>query len=135
MGAMEICKTKSEVNLGYVKLDVLDSCIVRSTYAEDTTLDVARAHAVNKAIGEMTDGKAMLQMFVACPGLDVEKDVREWGVTEEANKYTIASAVVCNSLAHRLLGNFFIKVQKPLRPTKMFSSEEEAIVWLKSFLN
>lgn len=125
---------KGKVDLGFVDLELIDKHIIRSKYNYDVTLDLEKAKLVHKKIGELSNGKAMLQLFIACPGLDVEKEVREWGAIEDSNKYTIASAIVCNSLAHKLLGNFFIKVQKPLRPTKMFSSEEEAVIWLKSFI-
>ena len=88
------------------------------------------AKEVNRQIGILTNGKAMPQLFIACPGLSVSKEVREWGVTDSANKYTLTSAVVCNLLSHRIIGNFLIRVQKPPRPTKMFSNFEGAVEWL-----
>lgn len=113
-----------------LNLYVIAPGIVVSEYKADFELDLDFALEINSKIGELTKGKAMPQLFIACPGLSVSKEVREWGVTEVANQYTLTSAVVCNLLSHRILGNFLIKVQRPPRPTKMFSSMNGAIDWL-----
>lgn len=118
-----------------VEYDVLDIYmihpgIVVSEYKSEFELDIEFAKEVNQQIGILTNGKPMPQLFIACPGLSVSRAVREWGATEEANRYTLSSAVVCDLLSHRIIGNFLIRVQKPPRPTKMFSNQEEAIEWL-----
>lgn len=118
-----------------IQYDVLDLYmihpgIVVSEYKADFELNLDFAIEVNRQIGILTNGRAMPQLFIACPGLSVSKEVRDWGVTDSANKYTLASAVVCNLLSHRIIGNFLIRVQKPARPTKMFSNYEDAIEWL-----
>jgi hypothetical protein len=33
-----------------------------------------------------------------------------------------------------VLGNFYLGLNKPLVPTRLFTSEEEAQAWLRSFL-
>lgn len=47
--------------------------------------------------------------------------------------YTKADALVGNSLALRLVGNFYLKINKPVRPTKLFSDKAAAIEWLQGF--
>ena len=34
----------------------------------------------------------------------------------------------------RAIGNFFLGLNKPLMPTRLFTSEEEALAWLKTFV-
>lgn len=43
-----------------------------------------------------------------------------------------AHAIVNDSLATKLLGNFYIKMNKPIVPTKVFSDVDSAIKWLKT---
>ncbi len=43
-----------------------------------------------------------------------------------------ATAVVVDTLAYKLIANFYLKFNKPKRPYKVFSKEEEAIKWLKT---
>ncbi len=41
-------------------------------------------------------------------------------------------ALYVNSLAYRIMANFFIRVDKPPIPTKLFSNRDKAIDWLLS---
>jgi hypothetical protein len=71
-------------------------------------------------------------------------DIREIkGVGLEARRATSYSkifesvkavAIFVKSPLSRFLGNFIIKVNKLPAPTKLFSSEDEALIWLKSYL-
>jgi hypothetical protein len=128
-------KITSEIyDLGGVRLYSIEPGIIVSEYYKDIVLDVHLANKIQHQICRLSGGEAVPHLFVACEGLIVSKQVREWGTTSLANRYTSLSAVVCNELAHRILGNFVIKVQKPFRPTKMFSTPESAIEWLHSKL-
>ena len=62
------------------------------------------------------------------------KETREFSVTERGMKYSLAEAYVFSSLSHKILANFYIKINKPPVTTKFFNEEEEAVKWLKSFL-
>ena len=48
--------------------------------------------------------------------------------------YSLASAFITSSISQKLLGNFYLKTFKPERPTKIFNSKEEALIWLKQYL-
>lgn len=50
------------------------------------------------------------------------------------NPYSKADAFVIKSMAQKILANFYIKINKPERPTKFFNNKEEAIIWLKQYL-
>jgi hypothetical protein len=58
--------------------------------------------------------------------------------TTEGNAYSkrnqnsfpkICSAFVTNSLAQRLIANFYLKINKPEHPSKLFKTSEEAEKW------
>lgn len=55
--------------------------------------------------------------------------------SNEMRKLRVADAFVIDSLAQRILGNFYLKFSKPQFPTRLFNSKEEALKWLSSFLN
>lgn len=48
--------------------------------------------------------------------------------------YSKASACIISSVSQKLLGNFYLKINKPQRPYKFFSTKEEATTWLKQYL-
>lgn len=45
----------------------------------------------------------------------------------------IAEAILVETTANRLMANVYVNYNKPRIPTKIFTNEEEAIKWLKSF--
>lgn len=49
------------------------------------------------------------------------------------NPYSIADAFVLSSMSQRILANFYIKINKPERPTKFFNDPETALIWLKNY--
>ena len=61
-----------------------------------------------------------------------EPESRAFSASEEGLKYTMADAMVFNSMAHRLMANFYLKFNKPSRPSKAFTSIESAREWLLS---
>lgn len=51
-----------------------------------------------------------------------------------SNPYSTADAFVIKSMPQRILGNFYLKVTKPERPSRLFNDKDEAINWLKNYL-
>lgn len=68
-------------------------------------------------------------------------DARDGSMTAEARTYAaehgrdyfIASAIISDSLAVRMVVNFFNTFYKHVVPFKMFANEEDARKWLRSF--
>lgn len=48
---------------------------------------------------------------------------------------TNAFGIIIGSTVSRVLGNFYLGINKPVVPTKLFDNEEEATKWLEQFLN
>ncbi len=59
------------------------------------------------------------------------KDAREYIASEEVSNILKADAFVIKGLALRIIGNGYLKINKPKRPTRLFNSKEDAIDWLK----
>jgi hypothetical protein len=49
------------------------------------------------------------------------------------NPYSSADAFVLKSMSQKILANFYLKINKPERPTKFFNDSETALTWLKKF--
>ena len=60
----------------------------------------------------------------------ISKEARELLASKEFAEITIAKALLVRSLGHRIVGQFYIRINKPFIPTKIFSDREEAIKWL-----
>jgi hypothetical protein len=64
----------------------------------------------------------------------VSREAREYYAGEEAAKSGLAAALLIGSPLARAIGNFFMKFNKPVFPVRLFTSETEALAWLKGFL-
>ena len=66
--------------------------------------------------------------------VSIDKSARDYAASEEGLRYSKVEAFVINSLAHKLLANFYMKVNKPSVPTRFFRNKEDAEEWLAEFL-
>ena len=64
---------------------------------------------------------------------EVEDDIKELSASKSGNHYTIADAIVVKSLSQRLIANLYLRFNKPVKPTRIFSDAESAAFWLMSF--
>jgi hypothetical protein len=48
--------------------------------------------------------------------------------------YSKCAAFIVSSISQKLLGNFYLKIYKPQRPTKFFNNKTDAITWLKQYI-
>jgi len=62
---------------------------------------------------------------------DIEPEVREWAADTSGNLYTFCDAIVIRNLAQKIIADFYLKVNKPQMPTKIFYSVEKALDWIK----
>ena len=61
------------------------------------------------------------------------KEARAYTASKQGNLNRIATAFLINSFSGRLRANFYIWFNSPIVPTRIFTSEEKALNWLKSF--
>ena len=60
---------------------------------------------------------------------DVEPEIREWAADSTGNHYTISDAIVIGSLSQKIISDFYLKFNKPVKPTKIFYSLDKAAEW------
>ncbi len=63
---------------------------------------------------------------------ETTKEARDFFATPEAIQNLNAIAVVTDSMIGNMIYNFYLTISKPSLPTKLFKSNEEALLWLKS---
>jgi hypothetical protein len=65
-------------------------------------------------------------------GASVSSEARRAAASEEYSKYTAALALCSDSSYMSIVGNLFLKINKPKAPTRFFEDRESAIRWLQS---
>lgn len=64
----------------------------------------------------------------------MNREARQYYSGPESAKLYVAAALLIDSPVARVIGNFFLGLNKSSIPTRLFSSETEAIDWLRSYL-
>ncbi len=84
------------------------------------------------AFERLADGRKLPLMGVVGVGASIDKDARDHA---KHHNYSLgASAIVVRTRAHWIIGSLFTGLNRVPIPTKVFTSEKEAVVWLKGFL-
>jgi hypothetical protein len=63
-----------------------------------------------------------------------EKEARDYAA-EITPKMIKALALLTNSSLSKMIAEIFMLVKKPPYPTRMFTSEAEALIWIRSYLD
>ena len=63
----------------------------------------------------------------------ISREARVYYANERTASIQRATALLINSPVSRVIANFFMGLNRPLSPTRMFTDEAEAIRWLQTF--
>jgi hypothetical protein len=111
----------------------LENFILIGTFKSEF-VDINIAHEITNYRLEIQKQKSYLLLSNIKAVKSSTKSARDFMASEEGCNGVIAAAVLINSPISNIIGNFFIRVSKPLRPTKLFTNEEDAKKWLSQFV-
>jgi hypothetical protein len=97
-------------------------------------IDRANAEEVMCAVGSMCNGKPRPVLVDMTNVKSMTREARLYFAGPETAAVQAAAALVIKSPLTRALGNFFMGLNKPLIPTRLFTSETDAVAWLRTFL-
>lgn len=81
----------------------------------------------------LTGGKRFLKLVDSRKAYRIKKDARAFIERQNNSDIHIAKAILVSSLISKYLMKFFINIESPKFPQKIFTSEKKAIDWLKTF--
>lgn len=122
------------VELKTATVKLRDDGIMHIHIKEGNEMQLVDAVQVVETMGKLGNRQKFPVLIDCGEFATVDKEVRVFSASKEANIYTLADAVAYHSLAHKLLINFYVNHNKPDVPTKVFPNNEDAIVWLKTFV-
>ena len=64
---------------------------------------------------------------------EISKDARDYFANERTASIQRATALLIGSPISRVIGNFFMGLNKPISPTKLFTDPKKAVQWLQEF--
>jgi hypothetical protein len=94
--------------------------------------ELADAQEATATFNQLARGQKRLLLVDMRLPFSTGQGVREFYATQEANRYVKAIALLIASDTGRIIGNFFLKLNRPPSPCRMFTRPEAALEWLKS---
>lgn len=122
----KIITRSAEISLG-------NDGIVRKKFFNDIDIEVEDGVENLAAVRKLTNDKPYLVLSDGRVNARVSPEARAFSASAEASRNRVAEAMLVNSVATRLTANFYIRFNKPLTPTRIFTDEQKAIEWLKKF--
>ncbi len=108
-----------------------DDGIVRVKVKPNIEISLQDAQAAIRAVSNVCGGKRCPALVDMRGLVGMDRGARLYFAGEETAKVESAAALIIESLLSKAIGNFFMGLNKPIIPTRLFTSEEEALAWLK----
>lgn len=123
--------TSKEIKIKSATIRLLSPGIVETIIADYTTLDCENVLKIKETNLELTGGLPYAVLVDSGMFTGITQEARELSASSEFSQNTIAKALLVRSLGHRIVGEFYIRVNKPKIKTKIFADRTKAIEWLQ----
>ncbi len=124
----EVIETKT------AKVWLGDDGIIRAIALPDLKVTLEIIKEVNAHIKKLYKGKKV-PVFADIRGVkSITREARLLPSSEDSVNVCSAAALLIGSPLSKVIGNLFIGLNKPPYPTKLFKKEDEAVEWLKGFV-
>ena len=123
-----------EIILAHTHARLRSDGIVLITYPKHFSFTLKDSVESVNAIGQLTKGVPHPILKIPGEYTTVDKDTRLHVAKGDGARFSVAEAFIIKSLAHKLIGNFYLSVEKPQKPTRFFTKVSDAEDWLKTFI-
>lgn len=111
-----------------------DDGIARVIHFPGVELTLADAQETMAAYLKVSKGEKLPLLVDTTEMKSMTRESRLYYASEETAQTGCAVAIIIGTPVSKVLGNFYIGLSKPHLPSRLFTSEEEALAWLRSFL-
>jgi hypothetical protein len=108
--------------------------IVRIIHHPDVEVTLADAEDTMVAYLKINQGKRCPLYVDTKTMKSLTREARHYYASEEAARVASAVAIIVGTPVSKVLGNFYLGLSNPRLPTRLFSDEDEALEWLKGYL-
>lgn len=126
---------QTSIDFDKFHLTLVENGIIENYVKPGVLIEAADAWEIKRQNLILSDQKEYCVLVVSGHLSSVSKEAREVVASREFIGKTLAKALLVDSLGHRIVGNFYLSVNKPKIKTKIFSDRTEALKWLRNQLN
>jgi hypothetical protein len=125
----------SAIALRISKVALRDDGILHIDIRANENFLASDVREIVEAAAQLGAGRSMPNLITVGEFTTPDNEARKMASSPEWCKYKTADAFVLRSFSQVLVANFYIKFNKPCRPTRYFMNEADALEWLGSFMN
>lgn len=118
----------------YVLLEMKDG-ILHGTYKKGLKITLEIARAIVAARLEFTEGKDLPAVIFNQGVVSMDKAARDFLASPDGTKGIKAAAMMLDSAFSSFLGNFYLSVNKPPMPVRIFTNTNAALKWIQKFVD
>jgi len=107
--------------------------ILIQTYIENADLTLEDARADFKSYNELCKDCKLPVLIDMENVKSVEREARAFYSSKEATNYITAAGLLITNPVNRIIGNFYMGLNKTAFPFRMFTERKKAIQWLKKY--
>ncbi len=108
--------------------------IARTTVKLNAEVTIKEAKENSNAVNSLYTGQSFPLLVDSRQIRSISKEARDLFSLNNRSSHVNSFAILIGSPLSRIIGNFFMGLNKPRVPVKLFNSEQEALVWLKKYL-
>lgn len=108
--------------------------ICRTVVKPQAEITLEDAIENTEAVDTFYNGRKFPLLIDSRPIKSMTREARKHFSTNDRVSHVNSFGIIVNSSISRVVGNFFIGMNKTPIPAKLFDSEEKAIEWLKTYL-
>ena len=125
---------KSEkINTNNAQVWMRDEDIIQCRVKPDAKFTIAEAEEILNVVKKLTKGKKHPALVDISKIKSVDKETRDYVADSEFASVNLCVALIVNSPVSKIVGNFFMGLNKPMFPIKLFNSEDKALIWLNEY--
>lgn len=107
--------------------------IARTKVKPGSEVDIDDAKENSGAVNALAQGGGKFPLIIDSRGIkSMTRDARNQFTTKGRETSVTSFAIIIDSPLSRVIGNFFMGINKPAVPTRLFENEDEAKKWLLS---
>jgi hypothetical protein len=125
-------KIIERLEVAHTKVELRDDGIIQFFYGDNVTYTMKETEELENAVVKITKGVVHKSLRVAGKFSNLDIEVMKYLSRGRGTLFTLADSFVLHSMPQKLLANFYLKINKPVLPTKFFTKINEADKWLRS---
>jgi hypothetical protein len=115
-------------------VSLLEGNIVRIMVKNNSHLETDDILEINKVKRRLVEDRKHSVLLLSGNDTTISPEARELSAAREIGENRCAKAIVTTSFAQVIIGNFFIRFNRPPGAVRLFVSEKDARAWLDQFI-